>query len=128
MSSTTNISSGSGKRTGTGNSGDLPKLKPNPDWDELPLFDRKSWSRSGEGAESESGRASFIQTMMANRTFRSWWSFGWIRLHIVTFARTTLAEARILASIPGSDHHKRKFPKSDRLPWKKLTLRRLRRP
>jgi len=59
--------------------------------------------------------SSFIQLMMANRTFRSWWSLGWIRLYIFAFARSVDAEERILRSIPGSEHRKRKFPKSSKV-------------
>lgn len=59
--------------------------------------------------------AAFISLMMANKTFRSWWSFGWLRLHIIAFARTTEAEKRILESMPGSDHHVRKFRKTQKV-------------
>jgi len=59
--------------------------------------------------------SSFIQLMMANKTFRSWWSLGWIRLCIFAFARSVDAENYIIRSIPGSQHHKRKFPKSTKI-------------
>jgi hypothetical protein len=59
--------------------------------------------------------SSFIQLMMVNRTFRSWWSLGWIRLYIFAFARSVDAEERIIRSIPGSEHHTRKFPKSSKV-------------
>jgi len=54
----------------------------------------------------------FIEVMMENRTFRSWWSYGWIRLHIISFARTFEATKIIVDSTPGSDHACRKYPKS----------------
>jgi hypothetical protein len=59
--------------------------------------------------------SSFIQLMMVNKTFRSWWSLGWIRLCIFAFARSVDAEERIIRSIPGSQHHTRKFPKSTKV-------------
>lgn len=59
--------------------------------------------------------SSYLQLMMANRTFRSWWSLGWIRFHIIAFARSVDAEERIIRSVPGSDHHARKFPKSSKV-------------
>jgi hypothetical protein len=58
---------------------------------------------------------SFIQKMMQNATFKSWWSFGWIRLHILAFARTEEATAHIVNGIPGSNHPKRKFPKRQKI-------------
>lgn len=58
---------------------------------------------------------SFIERMMANKTFLSRWSLGCIRLHIVAYARSTEAEASILESIPGSDHGLRKYPKSSKV-------------
>ena len=56
----------------------------------------------------------FINAMLAHPTFLSWWSFGWIKLHIVCFARPRESEKRIIAKVRGSDHGKRKFRKSDK--------------
>ncbi|ABM56952.1 phosphoribosyltransferase-like protein [Verminephrobacter eiseniae] len=57
----------------------------------------------------------FINAMLAHPTFLSWWSFGWVRLRIVSFARPREAEKRVIAKIRGSDHGKRKFRKSDKI-------------
>jgi|SRR5690625_1245774 len=57
----------------------------------------------------------FINAMLAHPTFLSWWSFGWVRLRIVSFARPRDSEKRIIAKIRGSDHGKRKFRKSDKI-------------
>lgn len=54
----------------------------------------------------------FIKSMMDKRTFGSWWSSGFIRFYIVAFARTREAEKFIIKKTPGSDHGKRKYPKS----------------
>jgi hypothetical protein len=59
--------------------------------------------------------ADFIQTMMRHKSFLSWWSLGWIKLHILAFARTVEAKRKVIQSIPGSDHHTRKYPKSTKV-------------
>lgn len=57
----------------------------------------------------------FINAMLAHPTFLSWWSFGWIKLHIVSFARPREAEKRVISKVRGSDHGKRRFRKSDKI-------------
>ena len=57
----------------------------------------------------------FIRGMMAHSTFRSWWSFGVIRLHIISLARTRESEKTILDATPGSDHGRRFHPKSSKV-------------
>jgi hypothetical protein len=54
----------------------------------------------------------FIRATMAPRTFCSWWSFGFIRFHILSLARTRESEKAILHATPGSNHGKRVHPKS----------------
>lgn len=58
---------------------------------------------------------SFIERMMSNKQFLSWWSFGWIRIHIVTFARSSQGEKTVLSKTSGSNHGRRKFPKSTKV-------------
>lgn len=57
----------------------------------------------------------YIKIMLTNKTFLSWWSFGWIRFYIVAFARTNEATKMITEKSPGSDHPIRKHPKSAKL-------------
>ncbi|PWT73027.1 MAG: hypothetical protein C5B59_14395 [Bacteroidetes bacterium] len=57
----------------------------------------------------------YIKIMLTNKTFLSWWSFGWIRFHIVAFARTNEATKIITDEIPGSNHPIRKHRKSEKL-------------
>lgn len=57
----------------------------------------------------------FINAMLAHPTFLSWWSYGRIKLHIISFARPREAEKRVITRIKGSDHGKRKFRKSDKI-------------
>ncbi|MEY1660851.1 phosphoribosyltransferase-like protein [Isoalcanivorax beigongshangi] len=57
----------------------------------------------------------FINAMLSHPTFLSWWSFGLVRIHVVSFARPREAEAKIVAKIKGSDHGKRRFRKSSKV-------------
>lgn len=59
--------------------------------------------------------AGFINAMLSHPTFLSWWSFGFIKIHVVSFARPREAEAKIIAKIKGSDHGMRKFRKSSKV-------------
>ncbi|MGE9266733.1 MAG: phosphoribosyltransferase-like protein [Verrucomicrobiales bacterium] len=59
--------------------------------------------------------ADFIKLMTNCATFLSWWSGGYVRIHVVSYARTTQAERVILESIPGSDHGLRKHPISSKV-------------
>ncbi|MCU0286958.1 MAG: hypothetical protein MUF15_11235 [Acidobacteria bacterium] len=57
----------------------------------------------------------FILLMMDSRTFKSWWSSGFIQLYVISFARTKESEKTILKSLPGSNHWKRKNRKSSKI-------------
>lgn len=57
----------------------------------------------------------FINSMMKHKTFLSWWSAGFVKLHILSFARTRESEKRIVKHIRGSNHGLRKFPKSSKV-------------
>lgn len=59
--------------------------------------------------------AGFINAMLGHPTFLSWWSFGLIKIHIVSFVRTREAETKIISKIRGSDHGKRKYRKSSKV-------------
>ncbi len=59
--------------------------------------------------------SSFINAILENPTFLSWWSFGWIKITIICFARPKASEKRIVDCIRGSDHGKRKFRKSSKI-------------
>ncbi|MFZ0749274.1 MAG: hypothetical protein WAM70_07930, partial [Pyrinomonadaceae bacterium] len=60
--------------------------------------------------------------MLTNKTFLSWWSFGWLRFHIVAFARTNEATQMITDETPGSDHPIRKHPKSGKLSFRSKSI------
>lgn len=53
--------------------------------------------------------ADFIQLMTSSKTFMSWWSGGYISIHILSYARTRQSEKAIFDQTPGSDHGNRKF-------------------
>ena len=59
--------------------------------------------------------SSFINAMLNHPTFLSWWSFGIVKIHIVSFARSQEAEAKIIAKIRGSDHGRSKYRKSSKV-------------
>lgn len=59
--------------------------------------------------------SSFICRMMSSKSFLSRWSFGWIHIHVLVYARSSDAAQRILESVPGSDHPLRKHPKHSKL-------------
>ena len=52
--------------------------------------------------------SSFIKLMTNNKTFMSWWSGGFITIHIISFACTYQAKKFIIKNIAGSNHGKRK--------------------
>ncbi len=57
----------------------------------------------------------FINAMLSNPTFLSWWSLGIIKFTLLSFARTQGSECNIINKIRGSDHGIRKFRKSDKI-------------
>lgn len=57
----------------------------------------------------------FINSMLKNKTFLSWWSFGFIKIHVISFARTRESVRNIIKSVHGSDHGVRKIRKSDKI-------------
>lgn len=59
--------------------------------------------------------SSFINAMLEDSTFLSWWSFGWIKITIICFARPKHSETNIIGNIRGSDHGYRKFRKSSKI-------------
>jgi hypothetical protein len=59
--------------------------------------------------------ADFIDLMINNKTFLSWWSYGFITISIISYARTIQSEKYILGRLVGSDHGIREHRKSDKL-------------
>lgn len=59
--------------------------------------------------------AGFINAMLNHPTFLSWWSFSWLKIHVLSFSRPRESEARIVAQVRGADHGKRKFKKSSKI-------------
>lgn len=57
----------------------------------------------------------FLKSFFMNKTIKSWWNYGFIRLFIVSFARNINAEMNILDCVPGTDNYKRKFHKKDKV-------------
>lgn len=59
--------------------------------------------------------AGFINAMLNSPTFLSWWSFGLIKMSVISFARPRESESKIIAQVRGSDHGMRKFRKSTKI-------------
>ena len=68
-----------------------------------------------DAAGSGDRLCSFIRRMFSSKTFLSRWSFGWVRIHIVAYARSAESEELMLEAIPGSDHGLRKYPKTSKV-------------
>lgn len=64
-----------------------------------------------------SGRrvSEFLESMMCSKTLLSWWSYGLIRFHILSYARTREGEKSIIENMVGSNHPRRKYPKSQKI-------------
>ncbi|WP_155860358.1 hypothetical protein [Acinetobacter sp. Root1280] len=58
---------------------------------------------------------SFINSMLINKTFKSWWSLGLINFHIYSFMRNSNAPKNIIKNIVGSDHSSRTYKKSSKI-------------
>nr|WP_146593623.1 hypothetical protein [Novipirellula galeiformis] len=54
--------------------------------------------------------AGFIERMMNHKSFLSLWSYGKVRIEVLSYARTFESETRVLDSLIGSVHHKRVYP------------------
>lgn len=57
----------------------------------------------------------YVCAFLSHPTIRSWWSFGWLKLHVVSFARMIVGEKRIMKDLPGSDHPRRMHKKSNKI-------------
>lgn len=57
----------------------------------------------------------FINAFLKDKTIMSWWSYGFLRIKIISFARTYQSKNNILEKIRGSDHFDRKFRKSEKI-------------
>lgn len=58
---------------------------------------------------------SFINSMLNNRTLKSWWSLGLINFHIYSFIRNSQASDIIIKKVIGSDHSSRVYRKSSKI-------------
>ena len=64
-----------------------------------------------------SGRriAKFANAMLAHPTFLSWWSYGLVRFHVMSYVRDRSSEQRIIKGLTGSDHVIRKHRVSEKV-------------
>jgi len=64
----------------------------------------------------------FIKAMMNHKSFMSWWSYGFVKIQIASFFRMRQSEAKIISSLPGLDHPKRKFSKFSKISFSSDTV------
>lgn len=57
----------------------------------------------------------FINAMLANRTFKSWWSFGWLKITIISYTRNKAAETLIYSGIKENLKASRKYRNTDKI-------------
>lgn len=57
----------------------------------------------------------FINAMHTNKTFRSWWSFGWIKITVISYARNSSAASYIYKSVPEGSKPNRKYRNKDKI-------------
>lgn len=57
----------------------------------------------------------FINAMLANKTFRSWWSFGWIKITVISYARNSSAAVYIYNNVHEGSKPNRKFRNKDKI-------------
>jgi len=62
----------------------------------------------------------FVKLMMASKTIMSWWSYGVINIHIHSIIRNIDSDKKIIKSIPGSNHYKRKKAKQSKIIFNSL--------
>lgn len=62
--------------------------------------------------------AEFITALLANKTFRSWWSFGWIKITLLSYARNISADKLVYQRVPENDKRARKFKNRDKISFK----------
>lgn len=57
----------------------------------------------------------FINSMLKHPTFFSWWNFGWVNIHIVSFSRFHESEKKIIMNIRGKDKAGNKLKKLSKI-------------
>lgn len=57
----------------------------------------------------------FINSMLKHPTFFSWWNFGWVNIHIVSFSRFHESEKKIIMNIRGKDKAGNKIKKLSKI-------------
>ena len=57
----------------------------------------------------------FINALLANKIFRSWWSFGWIKITVISYARNSSAAGYIYKNVHEGSKPNRKFRNKDKI-------------
>lgn len=59
--------------------------------------------------------ASFLQRMLKNKSFLSWWSYNRVEFNVISFARMLEAEEVICGRLPGANRKPRKYPATSKI-------------
>ncbi|HHF0148218.1 TPA: phosphoribosyltransferase-like protein [Haemophilus influenzae] len=90
-------------------------LLDNPSLDKLKSNRVRQYILIDDSIGSGERISKFINSMLRHPTFLSWWNFGWINIHIVSFSRFHEAEKKIIMNIIGKDNAKQKIRKSSKI-------------
>ena len=90
-------------------------LLDHPSLDELKNKKVRNYILIDDSIGSGDRVSEFINSMLKHPTFFSWWNFGWINIHIVSFSRFHEAEKKIIMNIRGKDNAKQKIRKSSKI-------------
>ena len=90
-------------------------LLDHPSLDELKDIKVRNYILIDDSIGSGDRVSEFINSMLKHPTFFSWWNFGWINIHIVSFSRFHEAEKKIIMNIRGKDNAKQKIRKSSKI-------------
>lgn len=91
------------------------RLLDNPSLDKLKSNRVRQYILIDDSIGSGERISKFINSMLRHPTFLSWWNFGWINIHIVSFSRFHEAEKKIIMNIIGKDNAKQKIRKSSKI-------------
>lgn len=57
----------------------------------------------------------FVNALLANKTFRSWWGFGWIKVTVISYARNSSGAGYIYKNVHEGSKPDRKFRNKDKI-------------
>ena len=90
-------------------------LLDHPSLDELKNKKVRNYILIDDSIGSGDRVSEFINSMLKHPTFFSWWNFGWVNIHIVSFSRFHESEKKIIMNIRGKDKAGNKLKKLSKI-------------